>query len=89
MTKKLTETCTNLDKKSIHFSDKRSSCKKISKTLFCCKTLKIGLNIGSVKKSIALFQIKSPKSAVFGNTERCPDILNYSLNIDQACRNHL
>ena len=76
MIKKLTETGTNLDKKSIHLSDNRSSGNKRSKSLFYCKTLKIGLNIENVKNFIALFRIKSPKSAVFGNTELCPDILN-------------
>ena len=41
MTKKLIETGTNLDKKSIHLSDNRSSCQKRYKSLFCCKTPRI------------------------------------------------
>ena len=40
---------TNLDKISVCFSDIRPRLKRRSKSLFCCKTLKIGSNIGFVE----------------------------------------
>ena len=52
--------------------DTRSFSKK-SESLFFCKTLKIGSNIGVFKFSCLL---EKPKNALFGNIVRYPDILD-------------